>query len=291
MELTPRFFFYGHAAAIGGRMFRPRPFDIEVEGASALTPAGGVSRAEIAGKSFGNVISFGRASTLAVGRFQDEQQALAMTHHRVRQDELRTETTVSAEIERLQVGQKPQLLVRLARAALTASSPNVSREPSIQLSKETELRGVSIDGYGLTIRINHELFGAADTFAKLQSASDDRRFLERHAASLLPASAAATSSARTRARDLLAEARLAFRKDVLYTTIVRSVEWTGGRRHPGGRIDGHIVTIKNFGMIFLGEMLISSRSRRLTMMRLELGSPDGGMMAISAVDKNGGWAP
>lgn len=292
MDMTPRFFFYGHAAAISGRMYRPRAFYVDAEGASALTPAGGLSRSEISGRSIGT-LSFRRASTLAEGRFEDERQALALTHRRVREDELKTETTVAAEVEGLTVGTKPRLAVRLARGVLTSQSPEVSGQPAIQLGRDTDIRGVSIDGYTLTIRLNHELYGRADTLAKLQSSIDDRRFLERHASSLLPASQATSrrGSARSRQRDLLAEARAAFRKEVLYATIVRSIEWAGGRRHPGGSIDGHVVTVKNFGMIFFGEILISSSSRRLTMMRLELGSPEGGRVAIASVGKNGGWVP
>ena len=56
------------------------------------------------------------------------------------------------------------------------------------------------------------------------------------------------------------------------------------------QIDHHSVVVKDFGKIFFGEILITSSSRRLTMMRLELGSDDGGTASGPDVDINGSWS-
>ena len=50
------------------------------------------------------------------------------------------------------------------------------------------------------------------------------------------------------------------------------------------------MTVPDFGKIFFGELLIADMSRRLTMMRLDLGSPLGGSLACGEVQSNGTWS-
>ena len=74
-----------------------------------------------------------------------------------------------------------------------------------------------------------------------------------------------------------------------YATVVRSIKWTGNP-YPGATIDQHVVTVPDFGKIFFGEILITDLSRRLTMLRLELGSPIGGSLCCAEVETNGSWS-
>jgi hypothetical protein len=55
--------------------------------------------------------------------------------------------------------------------------------------------------------------------------------------------------------------------------------------------DGHCVTIPDFGKIYIAELIVDSRSRRLNMLRFELGSPDEGDYAAGGVGGNGSWYP
>jgi hypothetical protein len=48
-----------------------------------------------------------------------------------------------------------------------------------------------------------------------------------------------------------------------------------------------VITLNGFGRIFLGEFLITSVSRRLTLLRLALGSEIGGDVACAEVETNG----
>ena len=52
-----------------------------------------------------------------------------------------------------------------------------------------------------------------------------------------------------------------------------------------------MLVVKDFGRIFLGEVIISAGSRRLTLMRLELGSDGGGQAGGPDLDVNGGYSP
>ncbi len=51
-------------------------------GASSLGVSGGRSQAQIEGRSFGDVIRFGSAMTLAEGLYDDERLARAVTDHK-----------------------------------------------------------------------------------------------------------------------------------------------------------------------------------------------------------------
>ena len=57
------------------------------------------------------------------------------------------------------------------------------------------------------------------------------------------------------------------------------------------RISGHSVHVKDFGTVFFGEMLITGHTRRLTMVRMQLGSPESGSIAFGEVETNGSWYP
>lgn len=54
-----------------------------------------------------------------------------------------------------------------------------------------------------------------------------------------------------------------------------------------GRVDGRTVEIPDFGAVTLGELIVSAKARRLTMVRVELGSPIGGWMTAGVVEGNG----
>jgi hypothetical protein len=296
MDMSPRFFFFGYAAALGGRIYRPEPFDIEVEGASALTFSGGISRSEVRGRTFGGnkYIEFKRAVTHAEGRF-DEKQALAVTNHELLPCELDATTTIKAEVEGLRVGTGPTpvLTVGHVSAAMTGYSPAVSYQPAMRLTDETAFNEISINRFGLRVEVNHELFGTYDTHAKLLAACDDPEFTKRHGSSLLLTQADQTRDAEPGAATLRQRRRCPPRlpgKDVIYASIVREIRWAD-EQPSFARIDGHTVVVKDFGTIYFGEILISSMSRRLSMMRLELGSPDGGNMDVDNIGHNGGWAP
>jgi hypothetical protein len=75
----------------------------------------------------------------------------------------------------------------------------------------------------------------------------------------------------------------------MHGTIVKSIKWAG-KPYPGATIDGHVVTVPEFGRIFFGEVAVAKMSRRLTMLRFEFGSPFGGDAAIGDVQDNGSWS-
>ncbi|HEX5107494.1 MAG TPA: hypothetical protein VFV95_03575 [Vicinamibacterales bacterium] len=286
MQLTRHFRFKGYASALSGLLYVPRTTVIDLDcGSCALGVTGGRARAEVKSKSFGDAVRIASAATFAEGLFDDEKRARAVVSHKGRQDELTTTTTVGADVREMSVGNNegPFLTVKRLRATLVSRSPDGSGEPRIVPAKETAIEGVAVDEYGLTITLNLPFFQTNDTRSKLMAAADDRKLSKAHRKSL-------AMDTTVEGQPAEGPARLISSQDVLYTTIVREIKWTG-KPFPGARIDEHTVIVPEFGRIFFGELLISAAERRLTMVRCELGSPLRGYVGGGDVGSNGSWYP
>lgn len=283
MELTRRFVFRGNASSYGGRIYRPKNDIIITGAASSLTVVGGVSASESRGKKFANgFVSIGSASTSAQGAFTDTKQAIALTYGKVKEEELTTTTKVSAAVERIVIGVKPfpRLSVGRVAGSLTSFTPSPREELSIRLGRDAVIDGVEIDGYPLKITLNKAVFEQFDTMSKLEAAGTDPEFIKSTNDCLFrgPDAPRQPESATGRARD------------TIYATIVNEVRWAK-KPHPKATIDHHSIKIEDWGTVFFGEILITSTSRRVTMLRAVLGSPDGGFYAASEYETNGQWYP
>jgi hypothetical protein len=284
MDLRTRFVFRGNAAAFGGRIVRPEDVVLEMPGASSLPIVGGRSVSKITGTpaSFKNFVTFESASTFAEGLFDDLKGAIALSNHAIREDALKASTRVQAEVRMLTVGRKRRLRVDRLSAELRSGSPTGSGEPRIALGDVT-VKGLTIDGFELVVDLEQGLFQKYDTHAKLLAAADEPSFVRKHGPHLFM---------RTDFDGRLARpaGRLVPGCETIYATIVKSIRWRG-KPNPAATIDGHSVIVRDFGRIFFGELFITSASRRLTMMRLELGSDEGGSAGGPDVDINGSWSP
>jgi hypothetical protein len=283
MELRRRFVFRGSAAAFGGRIVRPETVIFEMPGASALPVTGGRSVARIPRTDFKGFASFESAATFAEGLIDDRDGAVALSNHQVREDSLRTTTRVQAEVRQLTVGRDKRLRIEHLAAELRAHSPAASGEPPITPG-DVKIEGVTIDGARLRVELDFKIFERYDTYAKLLTAMDDPGFVRSHGRQLF-----LTTHFEGSPTPPPAGWRLPF-SETVYGTIVRELEWDG-KPAPDARIDHHSVVLENFGRIFFGEILIAPYSRRLTLLRLELGSDSGGSGGGPDVDVNGGWLP
>jgi hypothetical protein len=295
LQMTSRFFFHGNAAAMSGHIWRPEAYDIELEGASSLTPAGGISQARIAGQDFRGFVRFKAARTLAEGRYGAAPTMTGAAPGAV-PPALPATTTVLAEVLGLEIGNPARVKVDLVRAVMTARSPDATPEAPIQLDGQTIIDGISVDGEPLDVAIDHSFYQQFDTRAKLVAACQDRKFVQRYEPLLMlsapaaPPPAAGTAGIRTRPAAPLPPTSISC-KDPMYGTVVGGLRWKNIAQHPRARIAGHTIAVQDFGTIFFGEILVATGSRRLSMLRFELGSPDEGDVAVCAVEKNGSWVP
>jgi len=282
MDLTRRFVFRGNAAALGGQIVRPATVIIDLDGASSLGVSGGRSQAQIKGRSFGDFVKFGSAFTFAEGLFDDTKRASDVTNHKGRQVELNSTTTVTSEVRELAIGNKPLFTTKRLRGTLVSHSPQGSGEPSIAPARDTTIQGVSIGGFGLSVNVNCGFFQKYDTRSKVLAVADDPKSMAAYKNHFV---AGATVEGHQPGR-----AGIMQRDGVIYTTIVKEIRWEG-KPYPGAKIDGHTVMVPDFGTAFFGELLIGSSERRLTMLRFELGSPDGGWVDAGDSSSNGSFFP
>lgn len=280
--LRRRFIFRGNAAAIGGRIVRPTDVVIDSSTASSLTVAGGRSKAQAGATTFGQWVRFGGATTSAEGLFDDVAQQIEVTYGQVAEDTLTMTTRVSANVATLSIGDKPKLTVKRLHASLSGKSPAGSGEPAIAIGSDTAIDGAAIDGFELVVTLATAMFQKLDTLSKLLTAADDPQFVKKSGRHLFMNAAVGGTPAPPTGRLLSAGG-------ITYATIVKSIKWASDP-YPGATIDQHVVTVPNLGKIFFGELLISDASRRLTMVRLEIGSPIGGAVACAEVETNGSWS-
>jgi len=60
---------------------------------------------------------------------------------------------------------------------------------------------------------------------------------------------------------------------------------------PGVEVQGHVITVPHFGKIYIGELLVEPGFKRLSMMHLELGSPQAGLLTAADSGINGTHFP
>ena len=282
MHLPRRFVFRAHASAIGGRLYRPIDLPLASPAAAALTVSGGVSEARAARVSCRPFLSAGEAIARVEGGYDDRAQAVAWTHGRLDEDEMTTVTTAFCAVRDLRVA-RARLTIRRLQAGLVSRSAGSGSESSIALARATAIDGVAIDGHPLAVTIDHAPFEQLDTRAKLVAAAAGPRFAHRYGGNFLMTTALAGRRAPKRPR-------LADEGGLILATIVSSVAWKR-RPHPKARIEGHTVVVPDFGRIYFGEMFIAADARRLTLLRLKLGSPEGGNGTVTEVETNGSWYP
>jgi hypothetical protein len=276
LQLRRRFVFRGNASAFGGRYVRPEDVFLEMPGASSLGVVGGRSVSTFTGpaEKYKDELSFDSATTFAEGKFDDLKKAIALTHGKVREETLVTSTRVRAEINGLTVGKEKRLTVGRMVAELLSTSPTGrATEPPIPVG-EVAIDGLAIDGYRLRVVFEPGPFNEHDTYAKVARMVTKASFAKKYGAQFFAGRAGAIK-----------------KRPQMHATLVARLEWEGEKDPRADIVANNVVVVEDFGKIFFGEILISEGSRRLTLMRLELGSNGGGMAGGPDVDINGGYSP
>jgi len=271
-----RYFFRGHATGVSAHIRRPEDQVLPIQACSSLPVTGGHHESQAGTCQLGKWISLESAKTTAHGDYADASDGVATTHGTVGFDAVPVVTTVTADVRNLVVLGR----VRIGRAAFGATNrnPQTKEDPSIGLH-DVVLEGVSIDDCPLAITLATDFFTKHDTRKKLADAHGAGLPTE-HAAMFLHPNGSPNPTNR------YPEAQ-----GVARCTIVKQIAWAG-KPHPDATIQGNAVTVPNFGKIYFGELFVEAKSRRVTMVRFQLGSSDGGEIDVSSGEPNGGtWPP
>jgi hypothetical protein len=272
MELTRRFIFNGSAAAFGGRFVRPDDLVLSSNGGSALSVSGGRSEWRDRDIKIGKSFRIRQAETFAEGLMDSLRDAVKVTHGRLAPEALTATTRVRARCRGLEVGgappvtrgdePEPTMSVADVSCTLVSRSNRPGHESSVVIEEAT-LAPLTFDSpvhgrYRLDVGLEIERFRKADTRAKVV---ENRDIPQKHGD-----------------------------RDMVFSTIVTKIEWQKGRAYPGAEfLAGNGVYVPNLGAFYFGELIIKASTRRLIMIRMELGSPTGGSGAVGDVDTNGSW--
>lgn len=274
MRFVPRFLADGRAVALDGYIHRvndsvirrtlPVPSASATMGGSAEFRQGPFAFRHEEGAD--PVVSFRSSSVRTWHERRDVGDGSAGATHTVR--------SVS-RIEGLSVGDR--LSLDRAVASLEATYTTGDAEPAIK-PVDAGLDGLVIDGVRFTVTLNTEPAARYCTCREFHDASaHDEEFKQTNGHRLL---------------SLRGDANGSPAKGCFVYSVVERLDWDGAL--PAGAEvdqDSHVIVWPDFGKIILGEMLIADYSRRLTMLRLELGSPLEGSLSAADIQSGGQGLP
>jgi hypothetical protein len=277
MDQPRRYVFTGNASGVSFHIRRPVDAILPVQAASSLPVTGGVSESRVERGSLPkpgsatDYVTFESASTTARGDYADAKLAVAMTRKEVAFDAVPTLTTVTAEVTGLVV--IGRVSIDLAVMSMQAESSEHPLEPEIYC-KGLRLEGIRVDGYPVRATLAEQFFCDNNTKSKLETACgkgyEPQLFFKAHNASGYG---------------------FGNPTGMVKCTVVSQLAWAD-KPNPNATIEGNSIVIPNFGKVYFGEAYITALSRRVTMVRFQLGSDDGGDGTGASGDTNGGeWPP
>jgi hypothetical protein len=273
-----RLIFRGHAIGVAGQIRWPKPQLIPVQAASALPVTGGWSEAKAVPPARKlPFVEYRQAATRAFGDFLSNDDAIAILQGRRDEDQAPSRTEVSAVVKDLAI--RGRVKIGLIQAALESARPRPGQELAIR-PRDVRLERVTVDGHRLRIVLASDLLAKHDTRTKLAKAFAQPGFRRKHAGRFFSPAEGAPAD----------PAQVPESGGLVFCTLVELMDWEG-KPHPEATIDGHCLTIPDFGRLCFAEMFIGSLSRRLTMVRAVLGSPVGGTLSAGDVETNGVFWP
>jgi hypothetical protein len=120
----------------------------------------------------------------------------------------------------------------------------------------SHFEGLKLGGFAVSVTLRHDLLLQAKTFEQLKKGVKD---------------------------DKKSGKIVVSGNEVLLCSLVEKIETD----LPGAKIEGHTIEVPHFGKIALAEVFAGRNIRTLTMLRFELGSPDGGGGSSGGGTSNG----
>jgi len=247
--------FHYHAGghALSGIFERPICHVIEAQASVNLPSMGGVAQARVENFRAHHFASFKSAHTHASGHRQDGDIVTISA------------TSVVEGLDILGVVTADRIVSRVTSEydARKVGNINGNNKEGHIVALGSEFHNLRIAGQPITIKLRHNLLLENKTFRDLHDKLE-------------------ADKGSGRVQDIYGE--------VVLCSLVENIE---PAELPGVERKGrHILKIKHFGTISFAEVLATAGERTLTMMRLHLGSPDGGLMTVAESCSNGRpWPP
>jgi len=255
------------------------------QAAAVLASVGGYSRGEAGDIRFGgDLLEVGRAEAEARGDYRPARGAAKYTFGNWSENQLPAVTTVKSTVEKAVIRNGGRT-VEFGSVSFTMTGVTRSDgedRPVIQV--QAAIDGLRIDSQPLMVKIAAREFLNTGSLDDLRIKLQDARFA-RFARHLIAPNGLTTH------REV--PKRLP-KTDPIYCTVVDSIKWEKPNDAPQDVTfpDRHRIVIPGWGKLILGELLISANTKKISMVRAELGSPWGGELEMVFGGENGGgWPP
>jgi hypothetical protein len=266
--MAERFLYHAYAVGFSGQLTKPSSQLIPSQAASALPPAGGYSSARQESFRLLELLSHGGSTSEVRGSLNTKTQE--------------NETSATATIQDLNVGNV--VLLDSCTAHLSAAHPADGGQPRIT-PQGSFFQNLRVAGRTIELESRVDLYTTLDTFAKLSEHYEkDKPYHDRFLEEAFVGNEGALHEKQRKFfswRNIKKTDKLPASKGGI--TVVPLFKVLNPSA-PGFHVSGNTITVENFGTIVLGELVISTYERRLTMLHVDLGS---GVSACS-VGGNGG---
>jgi hypothetical protein len=256
---TP-FLYHACAHALSGHLTRPIEHLIEVQAGTTLPSTGGHGSTRVENFRFNESVSFkaGYAQVSGSEKFVpagDKERCIHTT----------LSTAVVEGLNILDVISADRVVSRIASSYESGEEPH-----SVVLGSRFE--NLHIAGCKIIVELHHELALKLDTFAAAR-----QEF-------------ASNADFRKMAESPMGSWKLQDKIDphgVICCSLVKELvpEKCPGVKRLGHY--GHVLVVPEFGKIHLAELVLTHGSKTLTMIRVELGSPNGGGVVVAQSGTNG----
>jgi hypothetical protein len=272
-----RFLYHAHGSAVGGMITEPFKAEIACSAATSLPIIGGFASAKNDAYQLKEIISFQSAHTYVSG---------------IQTDDGATHSVATCVVEGLNI-----LNVITADAVIgrVSSKHTDSAQPEI-IPVGSSFENLKIAGQPLQVDLNHDLFIQNPTHSALlnhyESASKKNKGKNAPKARY-HWGLADEKVPPALAKGMLMEPGVGWHKSngVLHTSLVKQVRPVGLGNSAEELPYAYAIHIPHVGNLYLAELFSSSDTKRLTMLRLELGCPFVATMAVANPVANGSWYP
>jgi hypothetical protein len=274
------FLYHAHGLALGGTITQPFKAEIESHAATSLPMVGGFASAKMESYRLREIVSYSSAHSYVSGIQTDDG----------------TYTVASSMIEGLNI---LDVITADAIVGRLSAKHSESGQPEI-ITLGSTFVNLKIGGQPVEVDLDNDLYTAHPTFEKLVSHFDPQ-------GKQAKAATKAKSPAKFRyawgqsndqpsqqlGKGMLiptgADSHLA--NGVLHTSLVKQVRPVASTNSAEELPYAYAIQIPHVGRVYLGELFASADCKRLSMLRVELGSPVAGTLAVAAPVGGGNWFP
>jgi len=269
---SARFMYHGSAVASGGRITDPTVEVLDAQAAAVVPITGGRSSVRVDDYRFRDLISFRTAISTVSGTESERSGRRVFS------------TVATVSIEDLDIGSGVVTSDRVVARLVSEQTEGVDELPIQPVG--SYFVNLRVAGVPLTLHAHAPLFQGET--------------LERIAAECRGPQSAAGPPVEAGGKPLNLDAVMTPRKQAAggaagsyeERTVLTSL-YERPASLPAGcsPIEGWGIAVPGFGAVYLAELLITRFSRRLTMIRLELGSPQRGELTMADIGGNGSTYP